>query len=198
MKRAGVGVVRMGEFAWSRYEQQEGCIDFSWMEEAIDLLAEHGIKTILCTCSRTPPPWAYARYPGIANVWRNGSSNTCDSRYGVGLGHAEFIELSQRIDEQIIRHFAKNKNIIAWQVDNEVGSANDCFCPRCLKGFQDFLKEKYKTTDALNNAWGEHFWSYSINKFEEVPLPKQHPQINLEYRRYFSLSTRHLPNGALS
>lgn len=186
MQRAGVTAVRMGEFAWSAYEPREGHLDFSWMEEAIELLGRHGIQTILCTCSRTPPPWAYTAYPGIANVWRDGSASSCDSRYGVGLNHPEFVELSQRIDEQVISHFAKNDHVIAWQVDNEIGSGNDCYCPRCRDDFHVYLKDKYGTPEALNAAWGRHFWSFTITDFKEVPLPKHHPQLVLEYRRFLS------------
>ena len=186
MQRAGVNVVRMGEFAWSAYETHEGVFDFSWMEEAIALFARHGIQTILCTCSRTPPPWVYAKYPDIANVWKDGKPSTCDSRYGVAIGHPEFIALSQKIDEKIIRHFAGNKNIVAWQIDNEIGSANDSYSPSDHQKFQAYLQEKYGSPEALNAAWGRHFWSLTFTDFKEVPLPKQNPQIALEYRRFLS------------
>ena len=186
MQRAGVNVVRMGEFAWSAYEPKEGQVAFSWMEEAIALMGEHGIKTIMCTCSRTPPPWAYARYPAIANVWKDGSSNSCDSRYGVALGNKDFIKLSQGIDSKVIQHFSGNPNIIAWQVDNEIGSANDSFGPSDREAFQSYLNEKYQTIEKLNEAWGRHFWSFTFSDFEEVPLPKRNPQLSLEYRRFLS------------
>ena len=58
MQRAGFNAVRMGEFAWGAYEPRTEQLDFSWMERAIDLLGKHGIKTILCTCSRTPPTYS--------------------------------------------------------------------------------------------------------------------------------------------
>mgnify|MGYP006305836867 CR=1 FL=1 len=85
MQRAGVSVVRMGEFAWGAYEPCEGDLDFSWMDEAIELLGRHGIRTIMCTCSRTPPPWVYANYPGILNVQPDGTPHFTDGRYRVGL-----------------------------------------------------------------------------------------------------------------
>jgi len=186
MKAAGVNTVRMGEFGWSSHEPLEGKLDFSWLERAIDLFGDHGIKTILCTCSRTPPLWAYRKYPGITAVDANGRSKATDHRYHVGLAHPEFIELSKRIDEAVIRHFALNPNVVAWQVDNEVGSNNDCFCDRCLSTFHEYLENKYGTAEALNEAWGSHFWSYRINDFREVPLPREQPQPVLEYRRFMS------------
>lgn len=186
MQQAGVTTIRMGEFAWSAYEPVEGTVDFSWMDEAIATFAQHGIRTIMCTCSRTPPPWAYAAYPSIANTWRDGSTSTCDSRYGVGLAHQEFVDLAQRIDRQVISHFAGNDHIVAWQVDNEVGSGNDCYCSQCHADFQQYLRRKYSSTEALNDAWGRHVWSLNFSSFDEIPLPKQHPQLKLEYRRFMS------------
>jgi beta-galactosidase len=186
MQRAGVSLVRMGEFAWSAYEPREGEVNFGWMEQAIELLGRHGIQTLLCTCSRTPPPWAYLRYPGILNSKPDGRLQFKDERYRVGLAHEEFLTLSRRIDGQVIRHFAGCDNITAWQVDNEIGSGNDCYCAQCQKAFQDYLKEKYGSPEALNAAWGQHFWSFSVADFAEVPVCGSHPQRALEYRRFQS------------
>jgi beta-galactosidase GanA len=67
MKRAGVNTVRIGEFAWSAMEPEEGNYQFEWMERVLSLLEKNGIKTIMCTMSRTPPPWVYKAYPSIGN-----------------------------------------------------------------------------------------------------------------------------------
>ena len=121
MQEAGINVVRMGEFAWSALEPREGALDFTWMDEAVALLDAHGIKTIMCTPSRTPPPWVFDRYPGVRNVNADGHTVNYGMRYTIGLSHSEFIQLSQRIDRAVIEHFAGNDAIVGWQVDNEVG-----------------------------------------------------------------------------
>ena len=59
MKDAGVKVVRMGEFAWSRLEPQEGKYDFSWLDEIIGLFEKAGIEVFLGTPTNTPPLWLY-------------------------------------------------------------------------------------------------------------------------------------------
>ena len=35
MAEAGLNVVRLAEFAWSRMESQEGVYDFDWLDRAI-------------------------------------------------------------------------------------------------------------------------------------------------------------------
>jgi beta-galactosidase len=47
MQAAGVNCVRMGEFGWSIIEPSEGHFQFETFDNAIDILAEHGIRTIL-------------------------------------------------------------------------------------------------------------------------------------------------------
>lgn len=186
MQRAGVNTVRMGEFAWSALEPREGAFDFDWMDRAVKLLNEHGIQVIMCTCSRTPPPWVFKKYPGVVNVREDGHPNHYGQRYTVGLAHPEFIHLAERIDREIIRHYAGHPGIVGWQIDNEVGSFNDCFCERCLGYFHDYLRAKYQTVERLNQSWGENFWSFTFTDFSEVPLPANNPQLVLEYRRFLS------------
>ncbi len=186
MQEAGINVVRMGEFAWSALEPQEGTLDFSWMDRAINLLYAHGIKVIMCTPSRTPPPWVFVRYPGVRNIGADGHLVNYGGRYTIGLSHSDFSELSQRIDRAVIEHFRGHEAIIGWQIDNEIGMNNDCYCERCQRRFQHYLETKYGTIAALNAAWGAHCWSFHFTTWEEVPLPYLSPQLALEYRRFLS------------
>ncbi len=47
MQKGGFNTVRMGEFAWKLFEKKEGEFDFSFLDDAIEILEEYGIKTIL-------------------------------------------------------------------------------------------------------------------------------------------------------
>ena len=47
MQAAGVNTVRMGEFAWSAIEPEEGKLDFSLFDRAIAILAGHGIRILM-------------------------------------------------------------------------------------------------------------------------------------------------------
>jgi beta-galactosidase len=186
MQRAGVNTVRMGEFAWSAYEPREGEYHFEWMDRAIALLNQHGIQVILCTCSRTPPPWVFKKYPGVLPVGEDRHPLNYGKRYTVGLAHPEFIALAERIDRAVVEHFAGHPGICGWQIDNEIGGGNDCYCERCHGYFQEYLRAKYGSVEKLNESWGKNFWSFSFSSFDEVPLPANNPQLSLEYRRFLS------------
>ena len=58
MKDAGVSIVRMGEFAWSRMEPREGEYDFNWLDEVISIFQEREIEVFLGTPTNTPDNYA--------------------------------------------------------------------------------------------------------------------------------------------
>lgn len=190
MQEAGVNMVCMGEFAWSRIEPAHGKFDFEWLDRAIALLADHGIQTMMCTMSRTPPPWVFYQYPRICNTRADGHISNYGHRYTVCLNDPTFVELSQHIDRAVIEHYAGNDHVVAWHIDNEIGAGNTCFCDRCQQAFIQYLRDKYGTVQNLNAKWGTHFWSSAFSSFEEVPLPVgvpfPSPSLALEYVRFQS------------
>lgn len=58
MMQAGVQIVRMAEFAWSRLEPAEGIYDFDWLDRAVSLFTDKGIEVFLCTPYLYPSPVA--------------------------------------------------------------------------------------------------------------------------------------------
>ena len=190
MQAAHVNGVRMGEFAWSKLEPQEGQYDFAWLDRAVELLGAHGIKTMMCTCSRTPPPWVFKKYPGINNVRADRHASNYGYRYTICHNNPTFNMLAQRIDRAVIEHYAGNPNVVAWHIDNEIGSGNTCYCDICKQRFHEYLEKKYGTVENLNEKWGMHFWSIAYSSFDEVPLPvgvpMAYPSLALEYMRFQS------------
>lgn len=55
IKESGINTVRMGEFAWNRFEPNEGEFHFEWLDLVIENLGMDGIKTIICTPTACPP-----------------------------------------------------------------------------------------------------------------------------------------------
>ena len=72
MQQAGVRLVRVGEFAWSRLEPSEGNYDLDWLDRAISAAAKHGIYTVVGTPGAAPPAWLTQKYPETLRVDENG------------------------------------------------------------------------------------------------------------------------------
>ena len=63
MREAGVNVVSLGIFAWSRIQPAEDVWDFAWLDTVIGKLHAGGIGVNLATATASPPPWVSANYP---------------------------------------------------------------------------------------------------------------------------------------
>ncbi|MCA0755843.1 beta-galactosidase [Paenibacillus sp. N4] len=68
MRRTGVRIVRLAEFAWSRLEPNEGEYRFEWLDDAIEVFHRRGIQVVLGTPTCTPPNWLTQRYPDVLPV----------------------------------------------------------------------------------------------------------------------------------
>jgi len=199
MKQANINVVRLAEFAWSKIESQEGQFDFSWLDEAIDMLSRKEIKVVLGTPTAAPPKWMMDKHPDIYNVDKYGNIRGFGSRRHYCYNSEIFKQFTRRIVTEMANHYKSNPNIIAWQIDNEFGGL--CYCDRCLKAFKRWLKERYVTIEKLNDEWGTVFWSHSYRKWDEIILPRytvtegvvpyvHNPGLLLDYYRFNSGSCK--------
>ncbi len=176
MKKSGMKVMRMGEFAWSTMEPAEGNYDFSLFDIAVEKLADNGIASILGTPSATPPAWLTTKYPDMLSVGKDGISVQHGGRRHCCSRNPHYIDYTMKIVDKMANHFEKNVNIIGWQLDNEIYIRNQgegCFCDVCRKEFPEFLKNKYKTIENLNNIWCTNLWSQKYDDFEQVSVPQK-------------------------
>ena len=190
MRDAGIQFVRMAEFAWSWLEEREGRFNFSWLDDAIDLLNNTGIKTILGTPTAAPPAWLIQKHRHILPVDENGCAYEFGARRHYCISNPTFHIYTKKIVTAMAKHYGKDNRVIGWQIDNEMG-APKCYCDRCKNAFQKWVKEKYQTIKHLNDEWGNAFWSQSYRHFNQIPLPKKsggaaQPGFMLDYHRFFS------------
>ena len=72
MAQTGVKLVRIGEFAWSKLEPQDGVFDFEWLDEVISIFSRYKIEVVLCTPTNCPPLWLYQAYPETIRIGADG------------------------------------------------------------------------------------------------------------------------------
>lgn len=200
MREAGFNTIRTADFAWGLLEPEEDRFDFSFLDEAIDILKEEGIQVILCTPTAGPPKWLANKYD-IFQRDRYGRKRNWGSRREACANNHDYQIRSIKIAEEMAKHFKDNPNVIAWQIDNEFGCHNStrCYCESCRKEFGNWLKNKYGTIESLNKAWGTVFWSLQYSSFDDIILPgynscepenaqswSHNPSLDLDYRRFSS------------
>ncbi|MFH5181386.1 beta-galactosidase [Paenibacillus sp. TAB 01] len=176
MKEAGINVARMGEFAWFTMEPEEGKIDIGFFVQVINKLYEHGIETVMCTPTPTPPIWFTHGHPERMYVDERGTVMGHGSRQHACTNNAYFRERAAIITEHIARAIGPLPGVIGWQLDNEFKAhVAECMCETCKNLWHDWLRERYGTVEQLNEAWGTHIWSEYYHSFEQVPQPGPAP-----------------------
>ena len=184
MRDAGISAVRVGEFAWSVLEPQEGRFEPQLLIDAIKLLGEFDIDVIVGTPTPTYPPWLHRKFPDIHIVRPDGRVVEYGQRQDACKNHTGYRDAAVSITERFSEALADSRNVVAWQIDNELGCHDTarCYCDRCESAFQHWLHRKYQgDVGALNAAWGTRVWSQVYNDFDEVSVPR--------------VSAEELPNG---
>lgn len=193
MKEAGISVVRVAEFAWSKIEPREGEYTYEFFDDFLDLAWEAGMRVIFSTPTATPPAWLTEEYPEVLNATRDGDLIRHGSRRHYNYNSPVYRELSANIVERAARHYAGHPAVVGWQVDNEFNCENQTFYSESDNmAFRRFLKEKYGTVECLNEAWGTVFWNQTYTAFSEVHVPRRtnsgavNPHLELDYIRFIS------------
>jgi beta-galactosidase len=189
MRKAQFNVVRLAEFAWVNMEPEEGRFDFSWLEEALEVLHRRGISVLLCTPTAVMPAWVARKYPECLAMQRDGQRMVWGVRKNNCFSSGTYRLLSERITRAMADHFADHPAVIGWQTDNEFGHPV-CTCDSCRSGFQDWLRVRHGSLEALNAAWGTHFWGHGVKTWGEIQIPvdpgTHNPGACLDWQRFFS------------
>ncbi|MFL0670425.1 MAG: beta-galactosidase [Erythrobacter sp.] len=193
MADMGLGLVRIGEFAWSRIEPEPGRYDWDWLDRAIATLAGAGLRIILGTPTATPPKWLVDRMPDMVAIDADGAPRGFGSRRHYCFSHHGYREECARIVTALATRYGEHPAMAMWQTDNEYGCHDTVlsYSAAAAARFREWLAARYGTVDALNTAWGNVFWSMEYRSFAEVDPPhltvtEANPAHWLDYRRFAS------------
>ncbi|MGB8473383.1 MAG: beta-galactosidase [Candidatus Acidiferrum sp.] len=186
MQHAGIHMVRIGEFAWSRMEPTEGHYDLDWLDRAISAAARHGIYTVLGTPTATPPAWLTQKYPETLRMYEDGRRAEHGNRQQFNFANPKYRELARGIAEQMAKRFGHNPWVLGWQIDNEYSDVS--FDPETKARFQQWLKARYKTLANLNARWTTAYWSETYFDWNQIPIQTGYgnPGLLLSWKRFVS------------
>jgi beta-galactosidase len=193
MAKAGLNVVRIGEFSWGICEPQEGKYDFSWLRRVMDIMGQHGIQVVLGTPTAAPPVWLARKHPEILPLDENGLLKHEGTRRAACLSSDVFWDYSKKIVTAMAKALGDHPQLVAWQIDNAIGG-NDTefsFNDATREEWHLWLEAKYKTVERLNELLGLRFWGQIVSSFDQVPMPMrtpatQNPALLLDWNRFSS------------
>ncbi len=193
MRELGLDLVRIGEFAWSLMEPADGVYAWDWLDRAIEILAVEGLQVILGTPTATPPAWLSRSHPDILRMDANLTYRDHGTRRHVCPNSPTYRDASRRIVAAMADRYGTDPRIAGWQIDNEFGGGKTgrCYCPHCTAAFQTWLRGRYSTLAALNNAWGTAFWSQTYTDWAQITPPHdginyKNPSQVLDFYRFSS------------
>lgn len=193
MADAGINTVRMGEFAWGLCEPAECEYDFAWLRRAMDVMGRHGIQVILGTPTAAPPLWLTRRHPEILPVDAQGLRLREGTRRACCLQSDVYWDFSRRIVTALAKALGDHPQLIAWQIDNGIGSHDtaSAFNDESRRDWIAWLKAKYETIERLNELLGLRFWGQTVREWNEVPMPMRAPTVHnpsllTDWRRFSS------------
>ena len=193
MYKNGIRWVRIAEFAWSRIEPEPKKFDWKWLDKAVDILGNAGLKIVMCTPTATPPRWLINQMPDMLAVDQNGQKRKFGSRKHYSFSHKGYQKESQRITQAVAERYGNNSFVQAWQTDNEFGCHETTYswCQSSLQEFRNWLEVKYQSIEKLNEEWGNVFWSMEYSSFEDIDLPnltvtEANPAHHFAFRRFSS------------
>jgi beta-galactosidase len=188
MEKTGSNTFSIGIFAWSSLEPEEGRFEFAWLDDIMNRLAAHGFHAFLATPSGGKPRWMSEKYPEVRRINRAGQREPHGGRHNHCFTSPVFRDKVRIINTKLAERYKGHKALAAWHISNEYSGS--CLCPYCLAAFQNWLKARYKTLDALNRAWYTAFWSQTIQSWDQiVPLESPIDAMNLDWDRFVTHQT---------
>jgi beta-galactosidase len=187
MKLAHCNTMSVGIFAWARLEPAEGEFDFEWLDKVMDLLADNGGYAVLATPSGARPAWLSFKYPEVLRVRPDRGQNLHGRRHNHCMTSPIYREKTQLINTKLAERYQDHPALLAWHVSNEY--SGECHCELCRGAFIAWLKEKYETLDALNDAWWTGFWSHTYTEWSQIEPPSPIGEtavhgLNLDWKRF--------------
>ncbi len=192
MKEAGINLVSVGIFSWVLLEPREGEYDFEWLDHLMDLLHEAGISVDLGTPTAAPPAWFWKKYPQALPVTREGVTLGNGSRGMASPSSPDYRRAATNITEQLASRYAAHPALVLWHVHNEYGApVSESYDDASVAAFRSWLRARYGSLEALNQAWGTLFWGQKYGDWDEIDAPRVSASVSnqaqrLDFRRFTS------------
>ncbi len=185
MQQAGITVVRVGESSWGLWEPSDGQFEYAWMDRIVDKMSKAGIKVVMGTPTYSIPAWLFKKHPEILVRTLDGRTSSYGIRQNVDLENPTYRFYCERVIRKIAEHYKDNPAVIGYQIDNETDSAGAAN-PDVQVGFVNYLREKFKTVEKLDEIWGLNYWGQRLYDWTEVPVRDGilNPGWKLEWERY--------------
>lgn len=167
MKEAGMNVVRIAESTWSTLEPKEDVYDFSFIDRVLEIAKKEDLWVIIGTPTYAIPSWLAKKYPEVM-VFDGKKRADYGHRQLMDITNPVFLKHAEKVIRVLMEHVCDNERVIGYQIDNETKHYHVA-TKLVQERFVEYLKKKFVTTDALNEAFTLSYWSNSIHDWDDFP-----------------------------
>lgn len=192
MKKAKTNTFSLGIFAWSALEPREGDYHFDWLDKIMDDIYALGGNVILATPSGARPAWMSQKYPEVLRTNERREKLHHGGRHNHCFSSPIYRKKVAQINKKLAERYQDHPALLMWHISNEY--SGECHCELCQENFRQWLKNKYQSLDALNEAWWGAFWNHSISEWAQIESPSPIGEqmvhgLNLDWKRFVTDQT---------
>ncbi|MEJ5229693.1 MAG: beta-galactosidase [Pseudothermotoga sp.] len=163
IKSLGFNSVRFW-YDWAAAEPKPEEWDFSTIDTLLSVADKMQIKAIVQVYTDSAPNWVEKDYPDSLFVDRSGLVIHSQASPGYCSDHPEVKKHIEMFLKKVAKVVSSHESFHAWDIWSEphivqwswIDYIKDpwfCYCNHSQRRFVEWLKNKYKTIEALNNAW---------------------------------------------
>ena len=146
-----------------------------WQQDA-KLMQQAGVN--LATATASTPAWFVKKYPDSLPMDENGTRLAFGSRQHYCPNHPQLIRHIRQLVRAIALRYQNHPALKMWHVNNEYAChVSRCYCAHCAQAFRQWLQQRYKTLDELNERWGTSFWGSVIRRGMKSIPPAKRPHL---------------------
>jgi len=169
LPQAGIDTVTLNVFSWAKLQPSEEVYDFSDLDRIVDMVSQKGMNICMATSTAAHPAWMARKYPDILRTDIDGRKHNFGSRHNSCPNSPTYKKYAPLLAKKLAERYGNRSNILAWHISNEYGGL--CYCDNCKKAWRQWLKNKYKTIENLNEKWNTAFWSHTYYDWEDIQIP---------------------------
>ncbi|MBW3093532.1 beta-galactosidase [Bifidobacterium sp. 82T10] len=170
-KEAGINEVTLNVFSWAQLQPSENEYDFSKLDRIVRTVSDAGMSIVMATSTGALPAWMSLRHPDVNRVDEKGRKMRHRERHNACINSPTFRTYSVALAGKLAERYGGLPNLVAWHVGNEYGGM--CWCDTCTVRFRAWLRARYGTIEAVNEAWNSAFWSHTYHSFDEIFPPNE-------------------------
>jgi beta-galactosidase len=157
---------------WATAEPKLGQFDFSNLNLLMKLAQQRRLRVIVQIYTDSAPDWVGVLYPDARFVDRSGAVINSQAAPGYCIDDpalrtqiVKFIEALSTDANQFPALYGwdvwSEPHIVNWADFSYLNDPEFCYCRYTQQRFRNWLRDKYKTLDALNAAWYRRFVTWN-------------------------------------